>query len=75
MWTCQMVDFSVQAEHRMKIKENECRDKYLNLARGLKTKEHEGNTVTNCKRCIRNNPQRTDRNQRTTRDHPPYRII
>ena len=28
-----MVDFAVQADHRVKIKENKKRDKYLNLAR------------------------------------------
>ena len=31
-----IVDFAVQADHRVKIKENENRDKYLDLARGLK---------------------------------------
>ena len=32
-----IVDFAVQVDHRMKIKENEKRDKYLEVARELKT--------------------------------------
>ena len=31
-----MVDFAVSADHRIKLKECEKRDKYLNLARELK---------------------------------------
>ena len=31
-----MVDFAVPADHRIKLKESEKRDKYLNLARELK---------------------------------------
>ena len=34
--TCQVVDFDVQADHRVKLKESEKRDKYLVLARELK---------------------------------------
>ena len=33
---CKIVDFSVPADHRIKLKECEKRDKYLNLARELK---------------------------------------
>ena len=29
---CRIVDFAILADHRMKIKENEKRDKYLDLA-------------------------------------------
>ena len=37
-----MVDFAGTAEHRMKLKESEKKDKYLDLARELKkTMEHE----------------------------------
>ena len=40
---CKIVDFAVPAEHRIKLKECEKRDKYLDLARELKkTTEHEG---------------------------------
>ena len=33
---CKIVDFAVQADHRIKLKECEKKDKYLNLARELK---------------------------------------
>ena len=34
--TCKIVDFAVQANHRIKLKESEKKDKYLDLARELK---------------------------------------
>ena len=34
--TCKIVDFAVPADHRIKLKECEKRDKYLDLARKLK---------------------------------------
>ena len=37
--TCWIVDFAVSADHRVKIKESEKRDKYLDLARELKNYE------------------------------------
>ena len=41
--TCKIVVFAVPADHRIKLKECEKRDKYLDLARELKkTVEHEG---------------------------------
>ena len=33
---CKIVDFSVTADHRLKLKESEKKDKYLDLARELK---------------------------------------
>ena len=36
--TCKIVDFTVPADHGIKLKEYEKRDKYLNLARELKKK-------------------------------------
>ena len=33
--TCQIVDFAVSADHRVKLKENEKKDKYQDLAREL----------------------------------------
>ena len=33
---CKIVDFAVPAEHRINLKESEKKDKYLDLARGLK---------------------------------------
>ena len=34
--TCKIVDFVVLADHRIKLKESEKKDKYLDLARELK---------------------------------------
>ena len=34
--TCKIVDFAVPADHRIKLKESEKKDKYLELARELK---------------------------------------
>ena len=36
MRTCKLVDFAVPADHRIKLKECEKRDKYVDLARELK---------------------------------------
>ena len=35
--TCRIVDFTVPADHRVKLKKSEKKDKYLKLARELKT--------------------------------------
>ena len=35
MRTCKIVDFAVPAEHRVKLKESENKDKYLDLAREM----------------------------------------
>ena len=35
-WTCKIVDFAVPADNRIKLKESEKKDKYLDLARELK---------------------------------------
>ena len=44
------MDCSLPADHRIKLKECEKKDKYLDLARELKKKtmEHEGDNYTNC---------------------------
>ena len=34
--TCKIVNFSIPADHRIKLKESEKKDKYLDLARELK---------------------------------------
>ena len=50
--TCRIEDFTVPADHRVKLKESEKRDKYFDLARELKKSiyhEDEGNT--NCNWC------------------------
>ena len=47
--TCRIVEFAVPADHRIKLKEKEKRDKYLDLARELKkTMEDESDGDTNC---------------------------
>ena len=46
--TDRMLDFALPAKHRVKLKEIETRDKYLDLVRGLKKYESDGNTNYNC---------------------------
>ena len=48
--TSQLVDFAVPADHRVKLKENEKKNKYVDFARELKKKsiEHESDSNTNC---------------------------
>ena len=47
--TCKIVDFAVPADHKIKLKESEKKDKYLNFAREYKkTMEHERDDYTNC---------------------------
>ena len=62
-------------DHRIRIKECEKRDKNENLARELKTMDHEGDDDTNCNWYARNNLHRTGKetgrlgNKRTSGDH------
>ena len=50
---CKIVDFALPTDHRIKLKECEKRDKYLDLARELKkTVEHENDNNTNCDWCF-----------------------
>ena len=45
--------FDIPADHRIKLKECEKRDKYLDLAIELKkTMEYEGDHYTNCDWCF-----------------------
>ena len=46
---CKIVDFAVPADHRIKLKECEKKDKYLDLE---KTMEHEGDNYTNFDWCF-----------------------
>ena len=50
---CKIVDFAVPADQRIKLKENEKKDKYLDLARELKNKtvEYESDGYINCNWC------------------------
>ena len=50
---CKIIDFAVSADHRIKLKECEKKDKYHGLARELKKNmEHEGDNYTNCDWCF-----------------------
>ena len=79
--TRRIVDFSVAVDHRVKIKEKEKRDKYLNLAWKLKELWNMKITVIpivhgvlgTILRCL---PKGTGRvgNWRTCRDHRNYKI-
>ena len=53
--TCKIVDFAVPADHRIKLKECEKEDKYLDLAREFKkTVKHAGDNYISCNWCIWN---------------------
>ena len=53
MTTCKIVDFAVPAEPKIKLKESEKKDEYLDLVRELKkTMEHESDTYTNRNWCF-----------------------
>ena len=52
MRICKIVDFAVPADHRIKVKECEKKDKYLDFAGELKkTVGHEGDNYTYCDWC------------------------
>ena len=52
------MDFAIPADDRLKITENEKRDKYLDFSREQKTTvEHEGDGDTHCNWSTWNNPQ------------------
>ena len=75
--TCKIVDFPRPADHRIKLKECEKRDKYLNLARELKkTMEHEGDNYINCDWCFWHGNKRIIKgpgefgSRRMSGDHP-----
>ena len=79
---CQSVNFAVPADHRVKLKENEKKDQYLDLARELKKiVEHESDGDTNCNWCSWDNHEKIDTetwglgNKRTSRDHPNHGIV
>ena len=53
MRTCKIVHFVVPADQRIKLKECEKKNKYLDLGRELKkTMEHAGDNYTNCNWCF-----------------------
>ena len=79
---CKIVDFAVPADHRIKLKEKEKKDKYVDLAKELKKNmEHESDVYTNCNWCSWYSHQRNDKgtgwlgNKRTSVDHPTLSIM
>ena len=81
-----MEDFAVPADLRVKLKESKKKDKYLDLARGLKKKsqktvEHESDGDTNSNWCSWYSHQRRGtetgglRNDRPYGDYPNYSIV
>ena len=53
--TCKIFDFALPADHGIKLKECEMKDKYLDLVQGIeKTMEYVGNHYTNCNWCVWN---------------------
>ena len=75
------MDFTVSDDHRVEIKANKKRRKYLDLSRGLKIAvEHKHNGDTNSNWFAWNGSQRLGMvigrvgNGRTNRDHPNYSI-
>ena len=75
------MDFAVLADHRVKLKESEKKDKYLNLTRELKKiVERESDVYTNYNWCSWYSHQRINKetgglgNKRMSGDHPNYCI-
>ena len=79
--TYRIVDFAIQADHRVKLKECEMKDIAPTLPGIEKTVEHESGDYTNCSWCCWYCHQRIStrtgglRNNRTSGDHPKYGII
>ena len=76
------MDFVILADHRVKLKESEKKDKYLDLAREMKKKtvEHENGSYASCNWCSWYSDQRIATktwelgNKRTSRSHACYSI-
>ena len=80
--TCQTADFAVPTNHRIKRKENENRDKYLDVIKKLKkTIEDEFDGDVTCNWRNRSSHQRIGKetegvgNKRTGGDHPNFRNV
>ena len=80
--TRKIVNFAVPADHRIKLKESEKKDNYLDLVRELKNFiENECDDYTNRDWWIRYNNKRTIKGTgglggwRKSEDHPNYSII
>ena len=80
--TWKIVDFAVPVNHRIKLKECEKKDKYLDLAKeSKKNMEHAGDNYTNCNWCVWNSNYRITKGTgglaswRMSRDNPNDSII
>ena len=81
--TCQIVDFAVPADYRVKPKESEKRDMYVHLTRELKKNptEHESDSSNNWNLRAWYSHQRIStwngelENKRKSADHPNYSVI
>ena len=80
--TYRIVDFAALVNHRVKLKESEKKNKYLDLARELKqTIEHERDDAISCTWCARYTHQRIGTgsgglwNKKTSGVYPNYNII
>ena len=79
--TCRIVDFAVPGDHRVKMKENEKKDKYLDLARELEKQWNIKVTVIPIVIGAVGSHQRINKgtgrlgNKRTSGDHSNYNII
>ena len=76
------MDFAVPADQRVKLREREKKDKYLELTRELqKVMEHESDNYINCDWCFWYCHQRINKgtgglgNNRTSGSHTNYYII
>ena len=82
MWICKIVSFAVPADNRIKLKESEKKDEYLDLAREIKkTMEHEGVNYTSSDCCFWYSHLRIIKGigeligGRTSGGYPDYNII
>ena len=73
------MDSIIPADHKVKLKESDKWDKYVDFARDKKkTMGHENDGNTNCIWCTWNNSQRISKglgNNRKRGNHPDYSII
>ena len=79
---CWIVDFAIPSNHRVKLKESEKTDKYLDLARETeKTIKYESDSDTECNWCTWYSNQKFDTgtwglgNERTSGDHRNKSVV
>ena len=76
------MDFAVPPDHRVKLRESEKKDEYLDLTKELKkTIEHESDDYTSCGWCSLYSHQEIGigtkglRDKRMSGDHPNYSVV